>query len=491
MNLPLKNALYINGQWLPGEADPIAVINPADESLLGLAPAASAAQTDYAIASARAAFDQGPWPQMSPQERMAVLQKFYDYLQSRRADIIELIIQEAGATRSLAEFLQFDIPMKHARQLMADALVIKPEMTPIEVSRAPDGSRVVGTSQVVYEPVGVVSAITAYNFPFFLNVVKLFHALPMGNTVILKPSPLTPFQALMFGEAAEAAGLPAGVLNIINGDIETGTQITSDVRVDMVTFTGSDKVGASIVMQAAPTLKKTHMELGGKSALIVRSDADIQQAAMAAVGNITIHAGQGCALTTRIMVNNAVREPFLAAVKTMMGHMKLGNPLDATTTMGPLIRANARARVEHYVAASLDQGGRLICGGQRPADLDKGFYYQPTLFDNLDNNSILAQEEVFGPVGIVLGFDTDAEAIAMANACDFGLSGGIFSKDAGAAYEMALQLRTGGVLINGGAGTMLSSSPFGGYKRSGFGREYGRQGLLDFTEIKTIAFHAG
>lgn len=488
--LTANKMLFINNEWLAGESSPQAVINPADESLIGMAPIASSQQTAQAIAAARDAFDNGPWPRMKMAERVGYMQKMHDYLYSRKAELVELIRMETGCSQQLADFLQFELPMKHARQLMADALQIQSEMIRPEVTPAMDGSKALGTAEVVYAPIGVVSAITAYNFPFFLNVVKIYHALTMGNTVILKPSPLTPFEAFIFGDAALAIGLPKGVLNIVNGDIDTGTLLSTDPRVDMVTFTGSDKVGAAIVAQSAPTLKKTHMELGGKSALIVRADADIQKAAMAAVSNFTIHAGQGCALTTRVLAHQSIRKPLLDAMQAMLAHVKVGNPVDPSVSMGPLIRANARDRVEYYVGQALDTGANLVFGGRRP-DIEKGFYYLPTLFDGVDNSAVIAQQEIFGPVSVVIGFDNDQEAIAMANHSDFGLAGGIFSADAGRAYEMALEMRTGGVAINGGAGTVLSSAPFGGYKRSGFGREYGRQGLLDFTETKVVSFHAG
>lgn len=487
--LTTNRMLFIDNQWCPGDAAPQQVINPADESLIGMAPVASAEQTEQAIGAARHAFDNGPWPHMTMSERVACMQKMHDYLYTRKDELVDLIRMEAGCSQQLADFLQFELPMKHARQLMTDALQIQSEMIRPEITPAMDGRKKLGTAEVIYDPIGVVSAITAYNFPFFLNVVKVYHALTMGNTVVLKPSPLTPFEAFIFGEAALAAGLPKGVLNIVNGDIDTGTLLSTDKRVDMITFTGSDKVGAAIIAQSAPTLKKTHMELGGKSALIVREDADLQLAAMTAVSNFTIHAGQGCALTTRVLAHQSIRKPLLDAMQAMLAHVKVGNPIDPSVTMGPLIRANARDRVERYVGQALDGGANLVFGGQRP-DIDKGFYYLPTLFDGVDNSSVIAQEEIFGPVSVVIGFDNDQEAIAIANHSDFGLSGGIFSNDAGRAYEMARQIRTGGIAINGGAGTVLSSAPFGGYKRSGFGREYGRQGLLDFTETKVISFHA-
>ena len=488
--IKLKDLLYINGEWHQGDAPPQEVINPADESLIGMAPVASKEQAEEAIRAARDAFDQGPWPTMGMAERVGIMQKIHDHIYARKKELVELIRMETGCTSQLSEFLQFELAMKHARQLMADALHIRSEMVAPEVTPSFTGGKSLGTAEIVYEPVGVVSAITAYNFPFILNVGKLFHALTMGNTAILKPSPFTPFEAFVFGEAAQSAGLPKGVLNIVNGDIETGTILSSDSGVDMVTFTGSDKVGSAIMSQAAQTLKKIHMELGGKSALIVRADADIQEAALAAVGGFTVHAGQGCALTTRILVHESIRKPLVDAMTAMLSQMKVGNPVDPTVSMGPLIRASARDRVERYVSHAEAEGAKLAFGGRRPR-IEKGFYFQPTLFDNIDNNAKIAQEEIFGPVGVIIGFASDQEAINIANHSDFGLSGGIFSTNVGEAYEMARQIRTGGVAINGGAGTMLSSAPFGGYKRSGFGREYGRHGLLDFTQSKTISFHAG
>jgi acyl-CoA reductase-like NAD-dependent aldehyde dehydrogenase len=307
--------------------------------------------------------------------------------------------------------------------------------------------------------------------------------------VVLKPSPYTPIEALILGEIAEEVGLPNGVLNIVTGDIEAGQLLTTDKRVDLISFTGSDKVGSMIQAQAAPTLKRCLMELGGKSALIVRADADIQQAAMAGLGGFTVHCGQGCALLTRHLVHNSVRAQYVETLKAMLAHVKIGNPADPTVNYGPLIREVARTRTENYVEIARSEGATLVAGGKRPAGLDKGFYYEPTLFDGVSNASRIAQEEVFGPIGAVIGFDDDDEAIDMANDSDFGLSGGIYSANVGLAYEMALRMRTGGVSINGGSGRMSSHAPFGGIKRSGYGREYGEDGLNEFTYIKTVGFH--
>lgn len=481
--------IYVGGEWQPTEASE-PVINPADESLLIEAPVGSAAQVEAAIAAARHAFDHGDWPRLPVAQRQAMMTRFLDAIEARRDEIVAMIVAEAGATQMLAGFLQYGIPMKHARRTVEVAG--RPAITPLPVELTPNaqGTTTLGTAVVSREPVGVVAAISPYNFPFFLNVGKVVPALVVGCTVVLKPSPYTPMEALILGEIADEVGVPKGVLSIVTGDIEAGRLLTSDKRVDLVHFTGSDKVGEAIQAQGAPTLKRIVMELGGKSALIVRADADLQAAAMSALGGFITHCGQGCALTTRQLVHNSVRPQFVEMLKGMMAHIKIGNPVDPTVSYGPLIREMARQRTESFVGIAQDEGATLIAGGKRPEGFDKGFFFEPTLFDNVRNDSRLAQEEVFGPIGAVIGFDDDEEAIALANASDFGLSGAICSADAGKAFEMALRIRTGGVSINGGAGTMLSDAPFGGIKRSGYGREYGEVGLNEFTYQKVISFSA-
>ena len=482
-------AIYVGGEWQPTEQSE-AVINPANESIIEQAPIGSASQVEAAIAAARAAFDHGDWPHLPVRERQVALTRFLDAIEARKEQIVELIVAEAGATRMLAEFLQYGIPMKHARRTVEVAS--RPAVTslPLELTPNAQGGTTLGTGVVSREPIGVVAAISPYNFPFFLNIGKVVPALVVGCTVVLKPSPYTPLEALILGEAADEAGLPKGIFSIVTGEMEAGKLLTSDPRVDLVHFTGSDKVGSMIQAQAAPTLKRIVMELGGKSALIVRPDADIQQAAAAGVMGFTTHCGQGCALTTRHLVHNSIRPQFVAAMQAMLAQIKIGSPADPTVNYGPMIREVARRRTEEYVQIAQDEGATLVAGGARPEGFDKGFFFQPTLFDNVRNDSRLAQEEVFGPIGAVIGYDDDEEAIALANASDFGLSGAIYSADAGQAYRMALRLHTGGVSINGGAGTMQSDAPFGGIKRSGYGREYGEEGLNEFTYQKTISFHA-
>ncbi len=486
--------LYIDGAWCAASGGTQPVVNPATEEVIGHAPVGGAADVDAAIAAARRAFDQGPWPQTPLAQRIAVIGKFREGIVRRADRIRQLLTAEVGAVAMLMASAQFQGALDAIDYALELAQQIRPEPTPIEHKPNPfdpSAPEILAAGVTVREPYGVVSGITPYNYPLLLNVVKAVPALLTGNTVILKPSQFTPFSALLLAEIGAEAGLPPGVLNIVTGGPEVGAMLTGDPRVDLVSFTGSDSVGAAILAQAAASLKRVHLELGGKSALIVRADADLMKAAATAAFSFTLHAGQGCALLTRYIVHNSVRAQFVETVKHIVGTLKVGDPLDPSVIVGPLICAAAREKTERFVARALADGARLVCGGKRPAHLDKGFFYEPTLFDDVDNRSALAQEEVFGPVGAVIGFDTDDQAVALANDSKFGLSGGIMSADRATAYRMALRLRTGGVAINGGTGDLFVKAAFGGYKRSGLGREFGPQWLNEYMLEKAITYPIG
>jgi acyl-CoA reductase-like NAD-dependent aldehyde dehydrogenase len=484
-----RKAVYVAGEWAEAtRTEP--VVNPANEEVFAEAPVAGMEHVEVALAAARRAFDSGPWPRLPMKARQAKLAEFLDAIERRASDIVPLIIEESGSLQMLAQFMQFHLPLQLSRRMLEVAE--RPSVVPLPVDVVPNmqGTLSLAAAVVSREPVGVVVAITPYNVPFLANVCKTVTAMLAGCTVILKPSPYTPFEALVLGEIADEVGLPKGVLNIVNGGADLGTKLTSDRRVDMITFTGSDKVGAAIQAQAAPTLKRTVLELGGKSALIVCADAPIEKAAAAGFGGITTHCGQGCVLLTRQLVHNSIRREYVATLKEMLAGVKVGDPNDPSVTMGPLIRADARDRTERYVGIAQSEGARLVFGGRRPPALQRGFYFQPTLFDDVQNRLRIAQEEVFGPLGVVIGFDTEDEAIALANDTDYGLSGAVYSANVGRAYEIALQLRSGGVTVNTGFPQLTRNAPFGGIKRSGYGREQGELGLDEFTYVKTIDFNA-
>jgi acyl-CoA reductase-like NAD-dependent aldehyde dehydrogenase len=489
MNRPvlMEGRVFVGGEWVRASGEPEPVINPATEDVIALAPVCGRADVDAAVEAARLAFDKGPWPRLTPPERAARLYELHAGLMDRRDEIERLLIEEAGSVRhNLAA--QFDLPLTLAVDTLEEGSRDLHQALPIGTAPGRNGRRTFVGGIVRREPAGVVAGITAYNFPFHLNVTKVFPALVMGNTMVLKPSIYTPFAALIIAEAAAEAGLPPGVLNVVTGGRDVGQMLTVDPRVDLISFTGSDATGSAIMAQAAPTLKRLHMELGGKSALIVRGDADLESAVIAGISSLN-HAGQGCAATTRHLVHNSIRKRYVEMLAGACRAMKVGDPADPAVTLGPLIRETARTRVEGHVEDALRAGSRLVAGGRRPPGLRRGFFYEPTVFDDVDNASRLAQEEVFGPVLAVIGFDTDEEAVELANQSVYGLSGSIWSRDLAAAYDMASAIRTGGVSINGG-GTPAGApiGPFGGYKRSGIGREWGLEGLNAFSELKSISF---
>jgi aldehyde dehydrogenase (NAD+) len=483
-----SSRLYIDGDWVDGSSDEMLdVINPATEQVFASVPQASVADVDRAVAAARRAFDDGPWPRMSPRERSDILIRFTEAIIDRRAELVELIMAEAGAARPIAEAMQFDTGLRYTAWFAERAATFPYlDSLPPQVS-----ARGLGQGVILKEPIGVVAAITAFNFPLYLNLAKVAPALAMGNAVVLKPSPYTPLEALVLGEIADTAGLPPGVLNVITGDVDASEHLTTHPGVDMVSFTGSDVVGKKIMGQAADGLKKTLLELGGKSPNIVFAGSDIAKFAMGAGYAFTIHAGQGCALPTRIMAERSVYDEVVDGLTAFLGRVKVGDPADPKVTMGPLIREVQRERVERYVAAGTAEGARLACGGGRPADLARGFFVEPTLFADVDNSMTVAQEEIFGPVGVVIPFEGEDEAVAIANGTRYGLAAGLWHPDATRAYAIAQRLRAGTVTLNGGGGGPSPWGPFGGYKESGIGREYGDYGLLEYSQLKTITWSAG
>jgi aldehyde dehydrogenase (NAD+) len=483
--------LFVDGAWRDATSDQHdEIVNPATEALLAVVPRASTEDADRAITAARAAFDDGPWGRADGRERGRAVARLHDALAARVGDITELLVAEVGTTRAVAHSHQVELPIDHLDYWATVAA--RPELVPLapRVTPRSDGSQWLGAWTIRREPVGVVAAITAYNFPFLLAIMKLGPALAAGNAVVLKASPFTPLSTLVIAEAVADADLPPGVVNVITGDTDVGTQLTTDRRVDLVSFTGSVDVGRAIMAQASPALKRLVLELGGKSALIIRADATLEMAASIGWQSVTFNAGQGCALTTRHLVHRSLLDGYCDTVSRLAERVHIGDPADPATDVGPLIRPVAVERTERHVAAAVDAGARVITGGKRPAEPTKGYFFEPTLLAHVDRAHPVAREEIFGPVAVVIPFDDDDEAVRLANDSEYGLDGHIVSNDAGTAFAMATRLRTGGVSINGGAGWTNPAAPFGGYKLSGLGRENGEAGLDEYTELKTIKFHA-
>ncbi len=480
--------LYIDGKWVTASSDEeLETVNPATEEVIGRVPQASRDDVDRAVAAARRAFDGGRWPQMSPRQRSDILLRFTQTVADRRSELVDLIIAEAGSARPIAEALQFDTPLRYTFWF-AERAATFPYLDPLPPQAGPRG---LGQGVVLKEPVGVVAAITPFNFPLYLNLAKVAPALATGNTVVLKPSPYTPLEALVLGEIADDVGLPPGVLNIVTGDVPASERLTTHPSVDMVTFTGSDVVGRKIMGQAAEGLKKILLELGGKSPNIVFAGAALDKAVASAATGFTIHAGQGCALPTRILAERSIYDELVERLTAFLGKIKVGDPTDPGVMMGPLIREAQRERVERYVATGTAEGARLAFGGSRPASTSRGYFYEPTLLADVASSMNVAQDEIFGPVAVAIPFDSEEDAVTIANDSRYGLAASIWHRNATRAYELARQVRAGTVTINGGGGGPNAWGPFGGYKQSGIGREYGDYGLLEYTQLKTVSWSAG
>lgn len=499
--------LYIDGKWTGGASrDPITVIDPSTEEPIGTVPEATLEDAQAAIAAARRAFDEGPWPFMKPAQRGARLKKMAEILQARHAELRELIVAQTGCAGFMVDAVQCGgaIGIAHYNAEQAQDLVQW-----VESSAPRGGANVVSGSALVREPVGVVAAITPFNFPFMLNMVKVMPALAVGCTVVLKPHPWTPLDAFEIARAADEADVPPGVLNVITGHAEVGDELTGNPAVDMITFTGSTATGRRIMSRAGEQIKRVQLELGGKSARIVLDDVPEDVVRQLGYGDMLTHCGQGCALETRLLMPESLLDAYLEGARELTKAIKIGDPRDPETVLGPLIREQQRARVEGYVASGLEQGAELITGGKRPDGLEKGFFYEPTIFVGR-NDMRIAQEEIFGPVLTVIPYSgTDDDAVRIANDSIYGLAGGVTAARTGRAFNVARRIRTGTVSATGvdgmqrgergpGSGQgpgwgeprrgIAQGGAFGGFKQSGIGREWGRHGLEDFTEVKSISW---
>ncbi|MFF0813956.1 aldehyde dehydrogenase [Rhodococcus sp. NPDC003318] len=476
--MPLRHPdrLFIDGQWqVPTSSSTFEIVDPATEEAVFRVVEASAEDMSRAIGAARRAFDHSAWPRLTPAERAEWLRKLADGLRRRSADASLLWTRQVGVLHSMAtvSIERVGATYDYYADLAADF--------PFEVQHDP----VQGAfNAVVREPIGVVGAIVAWNTPMSLASYKVAPALLAGCTVVLKAPQEAPGEAYVLAEIAEEIGLPAGVLNVVVADREISEQLVRDPRVDKVAFTGSSAVGRRIASLCGDRMARYTLELGGKSPAIVLDDYDLETAAQAlAAAECTLN-GQVCSSLTRIIVSRHRHDEFAEALGSFFGAVRVGDPFDPASQLGPLAMERQRDRVEQFVQKGLAEGARLVTGGGRPSELDRGFYIEPTVFAGVDNGSTIAQQEIFGPVLSVIPADNEEHAIELANDTVFGLNASVFTDDADRAYDVARRIRSGTVGHNG-----FRQDPrlgFGGFKQSGVGREGGRDGLLPYLESKTV-----
>ena len=478
-----QSQLLIDGKLVPGSAGTFPTVNPATEEVLGVAADASAEDMGRAIEAARRAFDETDWCS-ELDLRVRCIRQLQQAMRDNIEELRELTISEVGAPRMLTSAAQLEGPVEDL-SFCADTAESYQWTTDLGIA-SPMGIKTHRT--VAREAVGVVGAITPWNFPHQINLAKIGPALAAGNTVILKPAPDTPWCAAVLGELiTEHTDIPPGVVNIVTaGDHGVGALLSKDPRVDMVSFTGSTNTGRAVMSDGSATLKKVFLELGGKSAFLVLDDAELAGACSMSAFTASMHAGQGCAITTRLVVPRARYDEAVEAAAATMSGLKPGDPTDAGTICGPVISARQRDRVQGYLDSATAEGGKFACGGGRPAGRDTGFFIEPTVIAGLDNNAKVAREEIFGPVLTVIAHDGDDDAVRIANDSPYGLSGTVFSSDPERASGVAARMRVGTVNINGGV-WYSADMPFGGYKQSGIGREMGLAGFEEYLEIKAIA----
>ena len=482
----MERAGFIDGAFTGGSGEMLVVEDPSTQDEVARFPGLSTEQIGSAIAAARRAFDSGVWSKRAPGERAEILRKFVVALSTRTEPLTDLIMREAGCPRySMSMQSQIAMPLKQAPEII-DLFLSLPESdeNPLPLAHRVTAFGTVLQSHRRYTPIGVVAAIAAYNFPFLTALWKVMPALITGNTMVLRPSPFTPLSAMIFAEAALEAGLPAGVLNIVlEGGLEGGRLMTTHPDVDMVAFTGSTRVGTQVMAQAAPTMKRLQLELGGKSAQIFLPDS-VDRAAATAAGVCTAHAGQGCALGTRIFVPLDAKPQVLEQIAAAFSRIRVGRANERETQLGPVISAAQRARCEHFVELSVREGGRVVAGGKRPAHLDKGYFFEATALDVPDNKNSAAQEEIFGPVVTVLGYRDLDHAVAMANDSKYGLSGYVHGLDKAQALKVGLAISSGTVNVN--AGMMSTYISSGGLRMSGLARERGVEGLRLYQNMSVL-----
>ena len=472
-----KTDFYIDGQWVaPAEANDLEVINPADETAFATISLGSQADVDKAVAAARRAFE--TWSLTSREERVALLEKLAEVYQSRSNDMALAISSEMGAPMVLATQAQAAAGLGHIKSFIRTLKTYTFEHVLHE--KAPN-------EYIVHEPIGVCGLITPWNWPMNQVTLKVIPAVAAGCTVVLKPSEIAPLSSMVFAEMMHEAGFPAGVFNLINGDGPTvGEAMSRHHGIDMMSFTGSTRAGTAVTKAAADTVKRVTLELGGKSPNIVFADSDLPKAVKRGALHCFNNTGQSCNAPTRMLVERSVYDDAVSIAADTANNTEVGNPAEEGRHIGPLVSQTQYDKVQGLIEKGIAEGARLVAGGPgRPEGFNRGYYVRPTVFADVDNDMTIAREEIFGPVLSMIPFDTEEDAVRIANDTDYGLAAYVQSGDQKRAQKVARQLRAGMVHINGAA--RASGSPFGGYKMSGNGREGGKWGLEDFLEVKSVS----
>ncbi|MEU2953726.1 aldehyde dehydrogenase family protein [Streptomyces xanthochromogenes] len=480
-----EGKLFIGGEWVAPDGGHYPVVDPATEEVVGLAPEASREQVHQAAAAAREAF--GPWSRTRPEERAAILDRAADLMQRDFAANAELARAETGATTATARGMQVAVGVSRFRRYAKGAFEpVEQPLAPQINEAGPMGRAGVFGALAVRQPVGVVTCVTSYNNPWANPAGKVAPALAMGNTVVVKPAPQDPLSVFKMAEALAEAGVPRGVVNVVTGaSPAVGEAAVDSPDVDMVSFTGSTAVGQRIAEVCGRHMKRQLMELGGKGAALVFDDADLDSAVMGIGTTFSFYSGQICTAPTRVLVQRGVHDRLVEKLAGYAGYLKVGEPTARDTVVGPVISAAHRDRVESYVELGRKEGATVVAGGERPP-LDRGFYVAPTLLADCTNDMRVAREEIFGPVVVVIPFDDEEEGVALANDSDYGLLDYVWSGDVARGFRVARRLRAGGVGVNTIGRNM--EAPFGGFKKSGVGRDVGSYALHAYSELQSIVW---
>ena len=463
---------YIDGQWVdPLQGKEFQVINPATEAPAGLISLGGAKDVERAVAAAKRAFE--GYSRTTGEERLALMKRILEQYKKRYADIAAAISAEMGAPIKLAKDGQAGVGTGHIKAM-------------IEVLQRFKFEERQGPARLVHEPVGVCALITPWNWPINQVAAKVVPALAAGCTMVLKPSEFSPFSAALWAEVMHDAGVPPGVFNLINGEgAVVGAALAAHPDIDMVSFTGSTRAGTEVARLAAATVKRVHQELGGKSPNLLLEDADFARAVKASIAHVVENTGQSCNAPTRMLVPRARLAEVEALAKSAAAAVKVGDPTSETTEVGPVVSKIQFDRVEGYIAKGIAEGAKLLIGGEgRPEGLSKGYFVKPTIFSDVRNDMTVAREEIFGPVLCILPYDSEEQAIRIANDTPYGLQAYVWSQDLAHANRVGSRIRAGRITINGASGDM--QTPFGGFKASGNGREWGEYGLRDFLEVKAM-----